>query len=286
MQGTLRAPVSPAERTHDYVVIGHVSRDIVPATGAVQIGGTAFYSGLQAARLGLRTRIVTAGVPDEIAALVAPFAHEIDVEVQRAAATTSFEASGVGRARRLRVVAWAGPIAPPESLDAAILHLAPVARETAGINAHGAGFVGITPQGLIRRWGEDGAVRQVALDPAELPGRLDALVISDTERDECRDAVDAALALGAVVSQTSGREGAEVVSGAGAIRAPALRVVDPVDDLGAGDVYAATFFAALAAGLDPAAALRRGQAASLYRLSGTGPGAIATAAQIDELVAS
>lgn len=271
MQGTLRAPVSTAKRRDDYVVVGHVTRDVIPATGAEQVGGTAFYSGLEAARLGLRTRIVTAGDPDEIARLLAPYAAELEVEVQPAAATTSFEARGVGAARRLRILSWAGPIEPPEGgLDAAIVHVAPVARETERLtDALGeTGFLGLTPQGLIRRWDEHGAVIQVPLDPATLPGRCDALVISEAERRECAAALEVAVTRGAVVSVTAGAGGAEVLAPGGSERAAPPRVVSPRDDLGAGDVYAAAFFVALAAGAAPGDAMRRGQEAALRRLVG------------------
>ena len=271
MQGTLRARVSTAKRRDDYLVVGHVTRDVVAATGTEQVGGTAFYSGLEAARLGLRTRILTAGEPDEIARLLAPYAHELEVEVQPAAATTSFEARGIGALRRLRVLSWAGPIEPPEGgLDAGIVHVAPVARETEGLAGAyvGSGFLGLTPQGLIRRWDERGAVTQVPLEPAVLPRNLDALVISETERAECAAALESAVARGAVAAVTAGEGGAEVLTAAGAERAAPPRVVRPRDDLGAGDVYAAAFFIALAGGAAPVNAMQRGQEAALRRLSG------------------
>ena len=276
--------MSRVERRHDYVVVGHVTRDIVPATGAVQIGGSAFYSGLQAARLGLRTRIVTAGDPGEIGRLIEPYAGELEIDVQPAAESTCFEAIGVGPQRSLRLISWAGAIEPPaDGFDTEILHLAPVARETGRMPTGSATFVGLTPQGMIRRWDAGGLIRQVPLAAAELPGQLDALVISDTERAECARAVDAALAGGAVVSVTAGRDGAEVLSAAGSRRAPALEIVAPVEDLGAGDVYATAFFVALAGGLDAATAMQRGQAAAFHRLNGEGPGAVATASRIAEL---
>ena len=278
-----------AERKYDYVVVGHVSRDVVAATGAEQPGGTAFYAGLQAARLGLRTLVVTAGVPDEVRALLAPWRGELDVAIQPAAETTCFEASGTGFDRILRIRAWAGEIAPPAEgeLDAAILHLAPIARETPaqafGEAGRSARFVGITPQGLIRRWGEDGGIAHVALEQDELPRDLDALVISATELAACGAAMDAAVDRGAVASVTAGEGGAEVITRDGVERAPALRVVEPTDDLGAGDVYAAAFFASLANGAHPRTAMQRGQAASLHKLSEPGPVAIADSARIVEL---
>lgn len=284
VQGTLRARVSRAERRYDYVVAGHVSRDVVRAAGTEQVGGTAFYSGLQAARLGLRTLIVTAGVPAEVRGLLAPWHEELDVLIQPAAQTTCFEAEGVGLDRRLRVRAWAGPLKPlTEPLEASVLHLAPVARETSDFSGVAAGFRAITPQGLIRRWGAGGDVTHAPLDSGELPEGLDAIVISSAELAACGAVMDAAVERGAVASVTAGEGGAQVISRGGVERAPALRVIEPVEDLGAGDVYAAAFFAALASGLTPAIAMQRGQAAAFHKLSGTGPGAIATATEVAAL---
>lgn len=280
--------MSRAERRYDYVVAGHVSRDVVRATGTEQVGGTAFYSGLQAARLGLRTLIVTAGVPAEVEGLLAPWREELDdVLIQPAAQTTRFEAEGIGLDRRLRVRAWAGPLEPlTEPLETSVLHLAPVARETGDFSGVTAGFRAITPQGLIRRWGAGGDVTHVPLDSGELPERLDAIVISSAELAACGAAIDAAVQRGAVASVTAGEGGAQVISRSGVERAPAVRAIDPADDLGAGDVYAAVFFAALADGLAPAAAMQRGQAAAFHKLSGTGPGAIATGDRITALAES
>lgn len=278
--------MASAGRRYDYVVAGHVTADLVRATGAEQVGGSAFYSGLQAARLGLRTLVVTAGVPAEVERLLEPWRSELDLLVQPAPETTRFEATGVGAARRLRVRSWAGPLEPPaEPLATRILHVAPVAREVGELPGVTRELTAITPQGLVRRWGADGVVEQAELGPDELPAALDALVVSAEELAACRAAVAAAVARGAVASVTAGAGGAEVITRAGRERAPALAVVEPVEDLGAGDVYAAAFFAALASGLGPAPAMQRGQAAALLKLRGGGPGAIAGAAAIAELAA-
>ena len=276
--------------TVDYLVAGHVTRDVVPVTGVARIGGTAFWSGLQAARLGLRTRVLTAGDPDEIAELAAPFADELEIVVQPRPETTGFEATGVGAERRLRVTSWAGALeAPSEPLAARVVHLAPVARETGTLaKLPAAGLVGLTPQGLIRRWDDtaDGEVRHVALDPAELPRPLGAMVLAEDERAECAEAIATAVAAGAVASVTLGDLGAEVQDAEGAIRAAPPLAVEPLEDLGAGDVYAAAFFAALADGLAPREAMARGQAAAVLRLAGAGPAAVAGGDRIAELAAA
>jgi sugar/nucleoside kinase (ribokinase family) len=67
---------------------------------------------------------------------------------------------------------------------------------------------------------------------------------------------------------------------------PAEPVADPVDDLGAGDVFAAAFFIRLAGGDEPLAAARIAHAAAALRMLGVGAGAIATAAEIESWAAS
>jgi hypothetical protein len=53
----------------DYTTVGQVTVDVMP-DGSRQPGGTAFYSALQASRLGLRTLILTRGVTSEIEQLL------------------------------------------------------------------------------------------------------------------------------------------------------------------------------------------------------------------------
>jgi len=51
--------------TPDYVVVGHVTRDL-DAQGGWRAGGTATYAALTAARLGVRVGVLTAAVPGTI----------------------------------------------------------------------------------------------------------------------------------------------------------------------------------------------------------------------------
>ena len=49
----------------DYTTVGHVTADVL-ADGARRAGGSAFYSALQAARLGRRALIITQGVGADV----------------------------------------------------------------------------------------------------------------------------------------------------------------------------------------------------------------------------
>jgi hypothetical protein len=274
-----------------------VTVDAIAADASRRPGGGAFYSALQAARLGLRALILTQGLTPEIEALLAPYRDELELRIIPAPATTTFETSWPGGQRSQRVLDWAGPIAGPIEVDTRILHFAPVARETPAAWRGHAGFVGLTPQGLVRTWGpraeeahdtdaHDGAaeggemggeLRSAALPSdrdslgALLPHPCNAIVISDQERAACAPLLAAAAATGAVLAVTAGPSATSVELPSGEItqvQAPA--VATPRDDLGAGDVFAAAFFVALHEGLSPVRAAAFANAAAAIRIEGLG----------------
>lgn len=289
--------------TYDYVAVGHVTVDLIadrtPAAaggddgvqrdaGAAapveQVGGGAFYSALQAARLGCRALIVTRGEPARVHGLLEPYREELDVVVSASDATTRLLTSGRGSRRRQRVQAWAGPIERLPALDASIVHYAPVARETPPRAPAGASFVGLTPQGLIRTWGHDGWVHATPLDPALLPARVDAVVFSRAERESCRALLEPE-GVQALVAITSGAKPTELrLPGGARAWAKAMSVEDPQDDLGAGDVFAATLFVELWRGSSAVEAARRASAAAAVRLAGVGPGAVGDSEAIAEML--
>jgi sugar/nucleoside kinase (ribokinase family) len=305
---------SPEDR-YDYVAVGHVTRDVIEdrAGGTVsQAGGGAFYSGLQAARLGLRTLIVTQGVPHEIHALLEPFSSELDLRVIPAEHTTTLSTRGSGARRSQRLLAWAGPMIEPLTIDAKILHLASVARETPTTWHGPARFIGLTPQGLARRW-ERGAqlplvqldagsllgdvplatgahealfgdISPIDLDPQSLPERFSAAVISEDECRSCHALFTVARCAGAYVAVTAGSRPATVhlpTPAAGSVvQTDVPHLVEAHDDLGAGDVFAAAFFVALSEGRGPLEAATFGNMAAALRIAGVGPGAVATRARL------
>jgi len=315
------------EALFDYVTVGHVTRDAIehPTRGRLyRVGGSAFYSALQAARLGLRTLIVTQGVPDEIEELLAPYRDELELRVIPAEQTTTLSTRGSGSRRSQGLLAWAGPIEEPLVVDTAILHIAPVARETPRSWAGRADFVGVTPQGLVRTWpqGSTGAppapaaagtpltppdadkpplaqldagalvgdiptlpgavealvgeVSPVALEPGLLPERFDAAVIAEHECAHCHALFKAARGHGACVAVTAAARPTTLhVAGGDAVeQTPFPPVAEVRDEIGAGDVFAAAFFVALAHGDAPLRAATFANAAASARIAGYGPEAI------------
>lgn len=266
----------------DYVAVGHVTMDVLCDEHGQrrQPGGGALYSGLQAARLGLRTLVITAGRAEELASLLGPLAGELELQVVDAPCITTFTTTGAGSARRQRVAAWAGlvPAAqiPPQ---AGILHLAPVARETPREWRCEAKLVGLTPQGLVRRWDrETGEIALAPIDPDALPQRCDAVVLSEAERECC----EALLRQAPLAAVTAGEGPTELRLADGSC----LHVVPTPaqgahDDLGAGDVFAAAFFVALLEGRTPQQAAAFGNAAAQVRIERRGPDAIGDRSTIE-----
>jgi hypothetical protein len=287
---------APGARSFDYVTVGHVTVDVLAASGTRRPGGGAFYSALQAARLGLRTLILTQGSPPEIEALLAPYREELELRILPAPATTTLHTSGSGAARTQRVLAWAGPIAVTVAVDTQILHFAPVARETSGacFDAHPphADFVGLTPQGLARAWDENGEILPAWLPTDSrslrglLPDGLSAVVLSEHERATCAPLLAAAAAAGAVLAITAGPGATSVQEPDGRVsqvQAPAI--AHPRDDLGAGDVFAAAFFIALHEGRSAARAAAFAGAAAAIRIEGAGADAIGDRSAIEARLA-
>jgi len=280
----------------DYTTVGHVTIDVL-ADGTRRAGGSAFYSALQAARLGKRTRIVTQGVRGEIEALLEPYRDELQLCVLSAASTTTLLTRGSGAARSQRVLAWAGPIAHPPALelDTEILHLAPVARELSGAWAtdawagsrRPARFVGLTPQGLARAWSDGDGVGQIEQAPPDadaerLARRCHAIVLSDYERGRCARVIASASAAGALVAVTAGGEPTTILlPGGQSLTLDVAPLQQPRDDLGAGDVFAAAFFIALSDGRTPREAGEFANAAAAVRMRGEGARAIGGRAEIE-----
>ena len=111
----------------DYLVIGHVSRDLTP--NGVQLGGTVAYSALTARALGLRVGIVTAAGTD----ISFEPLQEIPVVSLESDTSTAFENiyKHDGRIQYLRALADVIGFEhiPDAWKDAPIVHLAPIANE-------------------------------------------------------------------------------------------------------------------------------------------------------------
>lgn len=243
--------------TIDYVVIGHITQDLTPQ-GPV-VGGTAAYAACTARALGCRVGVVTSACRDLDVRAALP---GIAVCCLPAEATTTFEniyAPG-GRRQFVRAVARRLDEAavPPDWRRAPIVHLGPVAQEVdpALVYAFPLALIGVTPQGWLRHWGEDGEVSPCAWVQAQrVLAQATAVVLSpeDVGGDEALLADYARQAHILVV--TRGRAGSTVTWMGETRHFPAPPVTE-VDPTGAGDVYAAAFFVRLYETRDPWEAAR------------------------------
>jgi sugar/nucleoside kinase (ribokinase family) len=230
----------------DYLALGHVARDLIP--GGARLGGTAAFAALTARALGYRPGLVTAAAPDlDLAPL-----NGLDLALAASPDSTTFENiyGPEGRTQFLR--ALAAPLRrdsiPAGWEQARLIHLAPLAREFSPALAQDfAGrFVGLTPQGWLREWGADGRVQKSDWPEAAatLP-HVNATVLSIEDiRGEW--AVAEAWARAArVLVVTQAELGCTVfVRGEGA-RQFAAAPAEVIDPTGAGDIFAAAFFAHL-----------------------------------------
>ena len=232
---------------YDYLTIGHISRDVVPmnlSESGYDIGGTVSFSGRIAKALGCRTAILTSVGPDMDASAAIP---DCIVEVVPAPETTSFSNIYYPEGRKQIVHSLAGWVSadhvPPSWRDTAIVHLGPITNQIDPnlVYAFPNSLIGITPQGWMREWGDDGEVKQIPMMHADiLLPNADAVVIG------VEDLYDPAhlahlRSLSKLLVMTLSADGCIVFHGDQETHVPAPQVTE-VNATGAGDTFATAFF--------------------------------------------
>ena len=240
----------------DYLVIGHVTEDVI--SGGLRLGGTATFSALTARALDLRVGIVTAA--NEKTALGA--LDGITVVSAPSKLTTTFENVYIGGERKQTLQHQADMISfenvPNVWRTASIIHLGPVAQEIPADlpNIFSPTLLGITPQGWMRTWNHDGYVSPCKWESAEtLLPRADAVVFSREDIGGDEELIEAMAHQTRLLAVTEGDAGSVLYWNADRrrFRAPEL---EEVDATGAGDIYAAAFFIRLFTTRDPWEAAR------------------------------
>ncbi len=244
----------------DYLVIGHVTRDL--ANGAFTVGGTASYSARTALALGCRVGIVTSANSDiDLSQIL----DGIRIARAPASATTTFENIYTPDGRRQVVHSLSKPLTPdmlPPDWTVApgsgVVHVGPVAREcdptwADELEGH---FVGVTPQGWMRRWDRSGRVSGCLWEGAEpWLARADAVVLSDEDVSGDESLIARYASQTQLLVVTHGTMGCTVYT-QGETRSFSAPAVDEVDPTGAGDIFATVFFVALSRCGDPWMAAR------------------------------
>ena len=226
------------------LAVGHVTRDEIP--GGDRLGGSAAYATLCASRLGWHAAALTAAgpefeAPDEL--------RGVEAFVQRSRETTRFRniypADGHRQQVQLgRADDIAPALAPHGWRDPEALLLAPVAAEIPAGTAleFSAAVSGACGQGWLRAVDErNGTVSARAWpDPAADLEGVDVVFLSYEDVAGDVERARALLANVPLVVLTHGREGAEIHTRDGVVRARGLPRPE-VDPTGAGDVFAAAF---------------------------------------------
>lgn len=225
----------------DYLLIGHITRDVTPEGDLV--GGTVSFAGRTGHALGCQTAVLTSCQPDyEGLDKLADLA----VTVVPAANTTTFENVYTENGRIQTIHAVANPIneahLPADWTNPAVVHLGPLTNEVdpAIIHQFPNSIVGMTPQGWMRRWTEDGTV--YARDWPEAAHYLplaDAVILSEEDLlDE--EMLPRYRQASKLLILTENVRGCTVFAGTEVrhIAAPSVAEVEPT---GAGDIFAAAF---------------------------------------------
>jgi sugar/nucleoside kinase (ribokinase family) len=267
----------------DYLVIGHVTRDLV--AGGYRVGGTATYAAMTVRALGYRVGILTSAGDD--LPLDTLFAGSA-LRVVPAAQTTTFENIYHDGHRSQFLRARAAPLRPahlpPEWRQAPIVHLGPLAQEVdpAFVDQFPATtLIGVTPQGWLRRWDATGRVGFQPWTAAErILERADAMVLSPEDVGDDEADLQQYLQLARLAAVTHSWQGATLCAQGCQVVFPAYNVQE-VDPTGAGDVFAAAFFIRLAETGSPREAARFANAAASFAVEGEGYSAVASRAAVE-----
>ncbi len=296
------AEASQPQVAPEFLIIGHVTRDLLPG-GGWRLGGTVTFAALTAQRLGMRAAVVTSGPPDVVEALHR-LAPDIPVIAVPSADATTFENIYRGHIRCQYLRGRAAPLTlehvPPAWRTAPVVLLAPLAQEVDShlITAFPQSLVAATPQGWLRRWNDDGFVLPGALDAAveaSLPS-LRALILSREDllpppghevpaaSSYTPSEADAQITAWAraipFVVVTRGAQGALLLRQGNTPEPFPGYPAQEVDPTGAGDVFATAFLCHLHATGDPRAAADFANRVAAISVEHTGASGIPTYAQV------
>lgn len=267
----------------EFLAIGHVAKDRDPHTGELRTGGTAAYSALAAARLGLRAALITSL---SCLDLLSPLGPDIQLFVAPSPNTTTFINDYSLGPRRQQVSSVSGPIQaqhiPRLWREASIVHIGPIAREVEPgiIDLFPDALVCVSPQGWMRRWDDTGEVTMGPWENAELVlSRADILVLSEEDTAHEPGLEQRYRYKVPIVVITLGSRGAQVYTRGNRFHVPALPS-QTVDLTGAGDVYAAAFAIRYHETRDPLDAATFAACTASFVVEGWGLEAIPTRKQV------
>jgi 1D-myo-inositol 3-kinase len=236
----------------DYLVIGHITKDLVD--GGFTVGGTVTYSGLTARNLGRRVGLVTSASPDLDLKEALPGIEVVNIP---SPVTTAFQNIYYNGIRQQFIKAVAERITaeaiPPQWHHSPIVQLGPLTQELDEEIVHlfKGSLIGVTPQGWMRQWDDEGRVSPVVwAAPERVLPFVKVLVLSEEDVGGDMALIQEYVELTEIVVVTAGWKGSTVYHWGQRRYFPAREVIE-FDPTGAGDVYAAAYLVRLDETGDP-----------------------------------
>ena len=272
----------------EFIVIGHITQDLLP-DGRLSPGGTISYAATTAQRMGYRVGVVTSIGPSFDVAQVLPFAQ---LSCHTAPQTTVFENIYVNGERTQILHQRAGILhcehVPEPWRSAPIAHLGPLDQEIDEGIFHCFDekvLIGVTPQGFLRRWDDQGLVSFIDWDPPEsVLRRINVLVLSEQDVPDPDGLVRAWREFIDVIVVTRAENGATVYHAGESCDYPA-RPARQVDPTGAGDVFAAAFMIRMIETQDPCQAAQFANVVASFSIEGPGVRGIPMRGQVETYLA-
>lgn len=257
--------------------------------GGLGLGGTVSYAATTAQRMGYRVGVITSTGPNLDVAQVLPFAQ---IACHQSAETTVFENIYVDGERKQILHQRAGNLhcdhVPGQWRNAPIAHLGPLDQEIDEGVFHcfdDQVLIGVTPQGFLRRWDDQGQISFIDWNPPKsILRRINVLVLSEQDVPDPDGLVQAWGQFIDVIVVTRAEKGATVFHDGEPCDYPA-RPAQQVDPTGAGDVFAAAFMIRLIETKDPCQAAQFANTVASFSIEGPGVSGIPMRHQVETYLA-
>lgn len=273
----------------DYLIIGHLTVDLVPSEhndkAVMQLGGTAAYAALTARAMGKRVGIVS-GWGNE---LPLDSLDGIQLCLLPAKKSTTFENIYLDEGRKQIVHAVADSICfsdiPNEWRNVPLVHFAPLVNEVdeSLIDKFSESFRCLTPQGWMRIWDEKGVVSPYKWKNKVILRLVDAIVLSVEDVQNNQSYIRFLKRNTALLILTHGKNGAVVYNKGKKTVSPAGSFEEN-DPTGAGDIFAASFFSSYASGLEIEKALEIAHLVAGYSVTKKGMQSILTTIEMIKII--
>jgi sugar/nucleoside kinase (ribokinase family) len=281
----------------DLVVVGNFCIDLIKSpriTSKLTLGGSPTYVSVAARNLRMKVSIISnvgEDFSDEyIEWLIAKGVDLSGLKQIKNALTTSFVLRYDGGRRRLKLESLAPSIEPediPKSLEAKVIHIAPIANEITPkvVNAlrKAAKTLSIDPQGFIRSFDKNGNVSLNRLTNLSMLKETELFKSSSDEvkigtgLSDLHSAMKKICECGVkIVIATKGAEGSFLFYEGAFHFIPSCKPRFNVDSTGAGDTFMGSFLAEYIRGRDPIWCACAGSAAASFVVEGLGPAVFGT----------